>query len=252
MPPSSTSGSRRGWSRNSRGSSARNSCIWITARRSEYSIGGTRSSSSRSSGRRPAVGARALSDREIREEANHRDELPEGHQSLLHAIERRRLHRRSNGRMCARDRRGHRRQSARGAARRIGPQHGQARHRPRALRLVPRSAPLRCRTPASASALPSPPSPTSPASRTSATPSLPANARQCAVLKRVPACRSAFTASESDPGRPSIPEPRRPKLQRLPSSPRWAAFRGRCSAAAALSRHTGNPEPWRARLCSHS
>src|SRR5258705_13203376 len=36
-------------------------------------------------GHRPAVGARALSDREIREEACHRDELPEGHQSLLHA-----------------------------------------------------------------------------------------------------------------------------------------------------------------------
>jgi asparaginyl-tRNA synthetase len=36
-------------------------------------------------GRRPAVGARALSDREIREEAGPRGELPEGHQSLLHA-----------------------------------------------------------------------------------------------------------------------------------------------------------------------
>ena len=39
-------------------------------------------------GHRPAVGARALSDREIREKAGHRDELPEGHQSLeslLHA-----------------------------------------------------------------------------------------------------------------------------------------------------------------------
>src|ERR1700731_1862676 len=32
-------------------------------------------------GNRPAVGARALSDRKIREEAGHRDELPEGHQS---------------------------------------------------------------------------------------------------------------------------------------------------------------------------
>ena len=200
--------------------------------------------------RRPAVGARALSDREIREEAGYRDELPEGHQSLLHAIERRRLHRRSNGRMCARDRRGHRRQSARGAARRLGPQHGQARHRPRALRLVPRSAPLRCRTPASASAS-SPPSPTSPASRT----------RDAIPSREPPATRGIearttlpirIYGKRVRPGRPSIPEPRRPKLQRLPSSPRWAAFRGRCSAAAALSRHTGNPEPWRARLCSHS
>jgi asparaginyl-tRNA synthetase len=33
-------------------------------------------------GRRPAVGARALSDREIREEAGHRDELSEGHQAF--------------------------------------------------------------------------------------------------------------------------------------------------------------------------
>src|ERR1700720_3282777 len=32
-------------------------------------------------GRRPAVGARALSDREIREKAGHRDQLPEGDQS---------------------------------------------------------------------------------------------------------------------------------------------------------------------------
>jgi hypothetical protein len=40
----------KGWSRNSRGSSARNSCIWITMRRSECSSGRTRSSNSRSSG----------------------------------------------------------------------------------------------------------------------------------------------------------------------------------------------------------
>ena len=36
-------------------------------------------------GHRPAVRARALPDREAREEAGHRDELPEGHQGLLHA-----------------------------------------------------------------------------------------------------------------------------------------------------------------------
>src|SRR3984893_19247955 len=41
-------------------------------------------------GHRPAVRARALSDRKIRKEAGHSDELPEGHQSLLHAGERRR------------------------------------------------------------------------------------------------------------------------------------------------------------------
>jgi hypothetical protein len=39
---------------------------------------------------RPAVGARTLSDREIREKAGHRDELPEGHQSVLLAAQRRR------------------------------------------------------------------------------------------------------------------------------------------------------------------
>jgi hypothetical protein len=36
------------------------------------------------------VGARALSDRKARQEAGHRDELPGGHQSLLHAGQRRR------------------------------------------------------------------------------------------------------------------------------------------------------------------
>jgi tRNA synthetase class II (D, K and N) len=41
-------------------------------------------------GHRPAVGARAVSDRKTRGEAGHRDELPEGHQSLLHTGERRR------------------------------------------------------------------------------------------------------------------------------------------------------------------
>ena len=36
-------------------------------------------------GHRPAVGARALSHREARQEAGDRDELPEGHQGVLHA-----------------------------------------------------------------------------------------------------------------------------------------------------------------------
>jgi hypothetical protein len=52
----------------------------------------------------------------------HRDELPKGHQGLLHASERRWPHRRGN-------RRDHRRHLARGAARSIGPQYGRARHR---------------------------------------------------------------------------------------------------------------------------
>ena len=64
--------------------------------------------------------ARALSDREIREEAGHCDELPEGHQSLLHAGERRRPDGRGDGGTGAGDRRDHRRQPARGAPRGIG------------------------------------------------------------------------------------------------------------------------------------
>jgi asparaginyl-tRNA synthetase len=41
---------RGDWSRNSRGSSARNSCTWITARRSKCSSARTRNSNTRSSG----------------------------------------------------------------------------------------------------------------------------------------------------------------------------------------------------------
>src|SRR5271169_6397220 len=68
-------------------------------------------------GHRPAVGARAVSDRKAREEAGYRDELPEGHQSLLHAGQRRRQDGRGDGCAGAGDRRDHRRQPARGAAR---------------------------------------------------------------------------------------------------------------------------------------
>src|SRR6202048_3001115 len=71
-------------------------------------------------GHRPAVGARALSDREIREEAGHQDELPEGHQGLLHARQRRRADGRGDGCAGAGDRRNHRRRPARGAARGAG------------------------------------------------------------------------------------------------------------------------------------
>ena len=42
-----------------------------------------------------------LSYGEIREEAGHRDELPEGHQGFLHASERRRPHGRGDGRLGA-------------------------------------------------------------------------------------------------------------------------------------------------------
>ena len=65
-------------------------------------------------GHRPAIRARALSHREARQEARDRDELPEGHQGVLHARQRRRPHRRGDGRAGARHRRNHRRQPARG------------------------------------------------------------------------------------------------------------------------------------------
>ena len=60
-------------------------------------------------GHRPAVGARALSDREAHQEAGDRDELSEGHQGVLHAGERRRQNGRGDGRAGAGDRRDHRR-----------------------------------------------------------------------------------------------------------------------------------------------
>ena len=53
-------------------------------------------------GHRPAVRARALSHREARQEAGDRDELPEGHQGVLHARQRRRQNRRGDGRAGAR------------------------------------------------------------------------------------------------------------------------------------------------------
>ncbi len=70
-------------------------------------------------GHRPAVGARALSDRDTRRRRpvvvmNY----PEGDQSLLHAGQRRRPDGRGDGRAGAGHRRDHRRQPARGAARR--------------------------------------------------------------------------------------------------------------------------------------
>jgi asparaginyl-tRNA synthetase len=94
-------------------------------------------------GRRPAVGARALSHREVRQEARGRDALPEGHQGVLYAGERRRKDRRRHGRAGARHRRDHRRQPARGAARHARCTDDATRNRPGALRLVPRPAPLR-------------------------------------------------------------------------------------------------------------
>ncbi len=58
-------------------------------------------------------------------------------------VERRRQDRRGDGRARAGHRRDHRRQPARGAARRARRAHGRGRPGPRALRLVPRPAPLR-------------------------------------------------------------------------------------------------------------
>ena len=69
-------------------------------------------------GHRPAIRARALPHRRACGQAGDRDELPEGDQGVLHAGQRRRQDRGGDG--CARPghRRNHRRQPARGAARR--------------------------------------------------------------------------------------------------------------------------------------
>ncbi len=84
-------------------------------------------------GHRPAVRARALSHREARQEARDRDELPEGHQGVLHARQRRRQNGRGDGRAGARHRRDHRRQPARGAARRARRAHDGARESTRSI-----------------------------------------------------------------------------------------------------------------------
>jgi hypothetical protein len=63
-------------------------------------------------GHGPAVRARALPHREAREEAGDRDELPEGHQGVLHAAERRREDRCRDGRARAWNRRNRWRQPA--------------------------------------------------------------------------------------------------------------------------------------------
>jgi hypothetical protein len=73
----------------------------------------------------PADRARALADRGTRRPPGRGDELPGAHQGLLHAPERRRPHRRRDGRAGARHRRDHRRQPARGAPGRARRAHGQ-------------------------------------------------------------------------------------------------------------------------------
>ena len=70
---------------------------------------------------------------------------PKAIKAFYMRVERRRPDRRGDGRFGAGDRRNHRRQPARGAPRNARRAHGRVRRRPRALRLVPRSAPLRHR-----------------------------------------------------------------------------------------------------------
>ena len=154
-----------------RASSTPSSCAWITPRRSRCWNGRSEKFEFPVQvGHRPAVGARALSHREARQEAGDRDELPEGHQGVLHARQRRRQNRRGDGRAGARHRRDHRRQPARGAARRARRAHGRARRSTRSTTAgtATCAATAPCRTPASASAS-SARSPTSPASPMCAT-----------------------------------------------------------------------------------
>ena len=66
---------------------------------------------------------RYLTEKHVRQPGD-RHELPEGHQGVLHAPERRRQDRRRDGRAGAGHRRDHRRQPARGAARRARRAHG--------------------------------------------------------------------------------------------------------------------------------
>ena len=143
------------WSRSSKASSTPNSCAWITARRSRCS----RSAKQKFEfpvqwGIDLQSRARALPHREARQEARDRDELPEGHQGVLHARERRRQDRRGDGRAGARHRRDHRRQPARGAPRRARCAHDRARPSTRSTTAgtATCAATAPCRTPASASA----------------------------------------------------------------------------------------------------
>ena len=88
------------------------------------------------------IRARALPHRAHRP-AGGRDELPERHQGVLHAPQRRRENRRSHGRARSGDRRNHRRLAARGAPRHARPAHGCHASGQAALLLVSRPAPLR-------------------------------------------------------------------------------------------------------------
>ena len=94
-------------------------------------------------GHRPAIRARALCLGEARRQAGRPDELPEGDQGVLHAAQRRRQDRRGDGRARTGDRRDHRRQPTRGAARGARCPYGRGQARQGALRLVSRPASLR-------------------------------------------------------------------------------------------------------------
>src|SRR5262249_48789192 len=99
----------------------RNSSIWITARRSQYLSAPMRNLNSRSSG---GVDLQSEHERYLTEKfekTDRRYELPKGDQGFLHAGERRRPHRRGNGRVGAGDRRHHGGQLGGGTARLIGP-----------------------------------------------------------------------------------------------------------------------------------
>ncbi len=79
-------------------------------------------------GHRPPDRARALPHGAALQEANVRHQLPQGHQGVLHAPERRRQDGSRRGLPRPRHRRDHRRLPARGAPRRAGAPHRGARH----------------------------------------------------------------------------------------------------------------------------
>ena len=95
-----------------------NSRAWTTATRSRCSSRRRRSSSSRCKWGidLQSEHERYLTEKHVKRPGD-RHELPEGHQGVLHAAQRRRQDRRRDGRAGARHRRDHRRQPARGAAR---------------------------------------------------------------------------------------------------------------------------------------
>ena len=97
-------------------------------------------------GHRPRHRARAVPRGAGVQETGDRVQLPQGHQGVLHAPERRRQNRRRDGRARARSRRAHRRLTARGAHRSDGAPHDGERAGPRGVRVVHGPAAVRlCR-----------------------------------------------------------------------------------------------------------